>query len=173
MRPSVVSFAATLIVVFAMAAGAQDAPPPTLTAPLERGDRLTIALAGGAADVSGRLVEIRGDQIRLSIENPRASGPDHTTINVPMARIRQIDLERHDSVIDGGIVGALFVAACFKWWCRQGMSGSPPSPWIGAGLGALVGGAIDHALYRQQTVFVVPSRRTRRLALSYTLRSRR
>ena len=170
MRPSTVSFAATLIVVFAMAAGAQDASPPTLTAPLERGDRLTIALAGGAADVSGRLVEIRGDQIRLRIENQRASGPDHTTINVPMARIRQIDLERHDSVTDGGIFGALFVAACFKWWCRQGMSESPPSPWIGAGLGALVGGAIDHALYRQQTVFVVPSRRTRRLALSYTLR---
>jgi hypothetical protein len=51
------------------------------------------------------------------------------------------------------------------------MSGPPPNAWVGAGLGALVGAAIDNAIYRKETVFVVPARRTSKaLTLSYTFR---
>jgi len=171
MRPSAVSVAVALALFLPTITQAQEAAPPSLTTTLSRGDRLTITFAGQVAELRGRLVEIRGDQVRLMIDNAKASGPAHAIIDVPIAGIRQIDLERHDSVINGGLVGALYLAACFKWWCQQGMSGQAPSPWIGAGLGALVGGAIDRAIFRQETVFVAPPRRTARsFTWSYTFR---
>jgi hypothetical protein len=68
----------------------------------------------------------------------------------------------------------LYVAACVKWWCAQGMSGGPHPPrdkWIGVAAGAGVGAAIDSVLFRRTPIYLAPgSPPGKQAALTFSFR---
>lgn len=116
-------------------------------------DRVSVRVAGSAREIRGRLIHLGSHTLTLQVDNDADGGPARATIDLPIGRVLQIDREEHDPLLDGAILGAIFLAACAKWWCGQGTSGPAPSPWLGAGLGALVGAGIDSALYGRTMIF--------------------
>jgi len=65
-------------------------------------------------------------------------------------------------LINGAVFSALYVAACMKWWCQQGLDGSsgqgPLDVVLGIGMGALMGAGID-ALFKKRTTVALEGRR--------------
>ena len=81
---------------------------------------------------------------------------DERKVTVPLSRVLRIEKKKHDTVLDGALVFAAFLAACARWWCAQGTDSEPSFPrdiFLAAGAGALYGAGIDALIYRRTTIF--------------------
>ena len=77
-----------------------------------------------------------------------------------MSRVVRLERQVPDSVWEGAILMAAFVAACSKWWCAQGTSDKPSQPAdaiLGALIGGAVGAALDSSIHRHEVLFEAPA----------------
>ena len=139
--------------VWAQQAPAQSEPDK----PDTKVERVTVKVAGSTREIRGRLLHLDSKTLTVDVDSHGGDGvAARKRLDLPLERVVRIDVEAHDSVIDGAILGAVFLAACAKWWCGQGTSSPPELPrdaWIGAGLGALVGASIDARFFRRTTIY--------------------
>jgi hypothetical protein len=149
---------ALALVLGASSAGAQQ---PSTESVLDEADvkveRVVVTLTGAEREVRGRLLRLDAQTLTIEIDNNDGDGlPARKKVDLPLTRVLQVDVVKRDSLIDGAILGAVFVAACARWWCAQGADRPAEIPrdvWIGAGVGALVGAGIDAALFRRTTIY--------------------
>jgi hypothetical protein len=148
-------YVVTAILTAASASAQRAAAAPD--APDAHGDRVSVKLAGSKGQMRGRLLHL--DSQTLTIQEDRHDGdgrPARKRVDLPIANVLQIDVEEHDSLIDGAIFGAIYLAACAKWWCAQGADAPAKLPrdiYIGAGVGALVGAGLDAMLFKRSTIY--------------------
>ena len=167
-----VSFATALLLTMlaSSAASAQTQAAEASSAPQAR-DRIAVRIAGEKGELRGRLLRLDPKSVQVEIDDSRANvGPSRRVLDIPLDRVARIDREEHDSLIDGAILGALYVAACIRWWCGQGMNQAPNLPrdlWIGAALGAGLGAGLDSAFYHRTTIYPPPAPR---LSLRFAIR---
>lgn len=132
------------VMPWAAPARAQPAPPPP---PAEKQfARARVMLAD--REVHGRLIRFDSQTVTIEV--------DKRQFDLPMADVRQIDVKERDSLRNGALFGALYVAACAKWWCGQGLDGPSEGSMhvvLGAGMGALVGAGIDALFSRRKTLY--------------------
>jgi hypothetical protein len=127
---------------------------------------VVVQLDDRTAPVRGRLILM--DNSRVVIRFPDVSGNSAalpTTTTYPIERVRYVEAAEPDSVIEGAILGALYLAACARWWCNQGASGGdgpdlPKDVLLGAGLGALVGARVDAAFKNHERLYEAPKPRS-------------
>jgi hypothetical protein len=147
------------------------APLPQATEPAPGSDAIgkTVIVRMAAQDrvVRGRLIEMTRDRVRLDIPTEGADAqPQRAVIELDLARVGHIDIEEHDSLINGAVLGALFLAACATWWCSQGTEEPtklPRDAFVGAGLGALVGASIDAKFFERRRLWDAPLSRSAQL----------
>lgn len=125
---------------------------------------MLVQLRDGTSAVKGRLVALDATQVIIRIPGP-ADTPNAqpASVSYPLDRVRYIDDARSDSVIEGAILGALYLAACARWWCNQGGNGGGPDlprdVLLGAALGAAVGARIDAAFVHHERIYEAPAPR--------------
>lgn len=147
---------------------AQVVEPAAAAQKAVRDQEVLVHLVGTTAAVRGRLVEINPARvvIRIAGSTAEAAAPP-STISYSLAQVRHIDEAKSDGVIGSAIVGAIFVAACARWWCRQGGDGSggiddggPKDLVFGAAYGALIFAGIDAALAHHTRIYEAPVSRS-------------
>jgi hypothetical protein len=134
---------------------------PSAPAPFRERDVL-VQLADDTAPLRGRLLQMDAAHIVLRVRDETRDGSMPVAVTYPLERIRYIDVHESDSVLEGAILGALFLAACARWWCQQGTDSPPEFPrdvWMGAGLGALIGAGIDASNNKHERIYQAPARR--------------
>ena len=132
------------------------------SAPRDR--EVLVQLIGSTAPVKGRLVELDGTQVVIRLPSPAdAPTAQPATVTYLLERVRHIDDAKADSVIEGAILGALYLAACARWWCHQGGEGEgsdlPKDVLLGAAFGAAVGARIDAAFVHHNRIYEAPAPR--------------
>jgi len=167
-----VSIAAALALTMLAASAASGQPQAgEASKPPQERDRIAVRIAGENGELRGRLLRLDPKSVLMEIDDSRANvGPSRRVLDIPLDRVVRIDREEHDSLIDGAILGALYVAACVRWWCGQGMSQPlklPRDMWIGAALGAGLGAGLDSVLYRRTPLYPSPPPR---LSLRFAIR---
>jgi hypothetical protein len=126
---------------------------------------VVMQLIDQAGPVRGRLLQLDGTRavVRISNGEDNAAVPP-SVVSFPLERVRHIDAVKADSVIEGAILGALYLAACARWWCHQGGDGDgpdlPKDVLLGAGLGALIGARIDGAIGKPPRLYEAPPSRS-------------
>jgi hypothetical protein len=123
-----------------------------------------VHLVGTTSAVRGRLVAL--DATRVTIKIPDSTHEGATapaTVSYSLDQVRHIDEAKSDSVIGSAIVGAIFVAACARWWCQQGGDGAsgidgggPKDLVFGAAYGALIFAGIDAAFAHHTRIYEAP-----------------
>jgi hypothetical protein len=121
------------------------------------GSRLRIVVEGEPRPLRARLIDWSGAAMRVQPDARVPDGVPPAVLSVPWASIERVEVEERDSLLEGAVLGALYFAACARWWCNQGTSASSLSPGrrtlAGAGLGVAIGAAIDASLFRRRTIF--------------------
>jgi hypothetical protein len=124
------------------------------------GKTVIIRMAAQDRVFRGRLIELTRDLVRVEVPTEGGDAqPRRAVVELELARVGYIDIEEHDSLINGAVLGALFLAACAAWWCSQGTDEPvklPRDAFIGAGLGALVGASIDAKLFERRRIWDAP-----------------
>jgi hypothetical protein len=132
---------------------------PAVTPDVE-GKTVTVRMAAQDRVVRGRLIELTRERVRVEIPTEGGDAqPQRAVIELDLARVGYIDIEEHDSLVNGAVLGALFLAACAAWWCSQGTDEPtklPRDAFIGAGLGALVGASIDAKFFERRRLWDGP-----------------
>ena len=112
-------------------------------------ERAIVKLAGPDREIRGRLLRLDSRVLSLQVDDRR--------VDLPLDQVRQVDVIRPDSLVNGAVFGALYVAACMAWWCGQGLDSSssqgPLDVVLGVGMGALVGAGIDALFKKRTTIF--------------------
>jgi len=99
--------------------------------------------------VKGTLAAVDDDTIELTMNNRVHS--------MAAAEVRRIQWQRQDSPLTGILIGAGIGAIPGVYWYFADPNeciGLCPEEYAFIGIGALVGGLIDHAIKRKETVFV-------------------
>jgi hypothetical protein len=134
-----------------VAASSAWAQEPATDVPNKRdtgNQRVIVKVADTRREVRGRLLRLDSETLSLRT--------DHAPVHLPLDRVLRIDVIERDSLVNGAIFGAIYVAACARWWCRQGTSGPSHIPrdiLLGAGAGALAGAGIDALRNKRRTIF--------------------
>jgi hypothetical protein len=120
------------------------------------GERVTVTLEGPRQALRGRLVSF--DSATLIVEFPNDSPGGGSTVTretLPTGRVRQIEVEMHDSVWNGALLGAVVMVVCMATWCQQGLDGPSGAADVimGGTMGALLGGGIDALSRHRQTIY--------------------
>jgi hypothetical protein len=122
----------TFLAVFAVSAGAAQAPPGA--AP--RGDEVIVTQSASGEELRGRLIELSSTSLAILVDGRR--------VDVPVDNVLRIDV-RNDSLKNGAIIGAsvmggLAVLGCAEahsaGWCAYAVS-------INTLLGGAIGASID------------------------------
>ena len=111
-----------------------------------------VTLTGPNKVLEGRLLSFDADTLSIEIDRKR--------VDLPMSRVVLLERQVPDSVWEGAILMAAFVAACSKWWCAQGHSDEPSQPAdaiLGALIGGAVGAALDSTIHRHEVLFEAPT----------------
>src|SRR5262249_39369626 len=135
------------------------------------GDRVEVLDAGGRK-TKGTVGELSASTLELLV---RESAPDSRERLVPRARlaerdVRQIRLERRDSVLNGTLIGfapggaigvlVLFIGAGCDFYPIESRAGVPMMTMlIAGGIGAGIGAAIDASMIERTTVYYAPAAR--------------
>jgi hypothetical protein len=157
-------------IVWSGSAAAQEATPPAkpeqLVAPSER---VIVKVADPDREFRGRLLRLDSQTLSLQLDDRR--------VDFPVDQVLKIDVVRRDSLINGALFGALYAAACIKFWCGQGLDSpseqGPLDVVMGVGMGALVGAGIDALFTKRTTVFRAggsPGREPLNAALAFRVR---
>ena len=107
------------------------------------------------ATVKGTLAAVRDDTVELNVNNRVHS--------IAAAEVSRIQWQRPDSPRTGILIGAGIGATAGVYWHfadPNECTGLCPEDYAVIGIGALVGGLIDYAIKRKETVYVAgtPSR---------------
>jgi hypothetical protein len=134
------------------------AVPRAITAAVRSQEEVAVQVSGKTGLIRGQLMDASSSRLIIRVPDTARIGLGATvTLEVPMVLVRHIDSEKPDSVLNGAIVGALFLAACARWWCRQGGQSSEPPGIddiiIGVGIGAAVGARIDGAIHSPRRIY--------------------
>jgi hypothetical protein len=137
-------------IVWSSSAAAQEAAPQAKPdQPPAPSERVIVKVAGPEREFRGRLLRLDSQSLSLQLDDRR--------VDFPVDQVLQIDVVRRDSLINGAVFGALYVAACMAWWCQQGLDSSegqgPLDVVAGIGMGALMGAGIDALFKKRTTVF--------------------
>lgn len=142
---------ALLIVAVVFAAAPSSAQEPAANA--KRGERVFVRLTDSKRELQGRLIDLGRDTVSIEVNERR--------MDLPLTRVLRVDQKQHDSLLNGAIFGLLYVAACAKWWCRQGLSTSAKASagdMLGAAaVGAGVGALWDASIEKRVTIFNGPA----------------
>ena len=168
---SVRAVAVSTVFVWSLAYAVMCAAQAPASPQLDAQRRVTVVFQGSKHVLRGRLVGRDANTLVIELDNPdHDGGPKRVRREIPMSLVKRVDAEHHDSVINGGILGALYLAACAKWWCGQGTSGPPPNPWAAAALGAVVGASFDAAFYGRTPIFEAKPTTAARLGPAFGFR---
>ena len=124
------------------------------------GERVTVTLEGPKQSLQGRLISF--DSATLMVEFPndaRGGGPAVTRVTVPTGRVRQIDVEKRDSLWNGAVLGGVLWTVCMATWCQQGLNepAGPAQIIFSGAMGALLGAGIDALSRERQTIYKAPA----------------
>ena len=146
-----------------------------LRALVKPGDTIDVIDPSGRK-TKGRLGELSASSLELLV---RKTGPDGRETFVPKARlsqgdVRQIVLERRDSLLNGTLIGLAAGAGpwLLAWPKLRGTETEPAAPLgalIGGAIGAATGAAIDAMITERTTVYLTPGQRSSRLQVSSLL----
>jgi hypothetical protein len=136
--------------------------PAAVAAAARSQSAVAVATTGEPGLIRGQLMDASSSRLVIRVPDPSRVGFGATvTVEVPMTLVRHVDSEKRDSVLNGAIVGALFLAACARWWCQQGLDSSEPlgidDIIIGVGIGAAVGASIDGAIHSPRRIYTAPA----------------
>ncbi len=119
---------------------------------ISTGQRVFVKLTDSKHEIPGRLVSLTAETLSIDSRDGR--------MDVPLTRVLRVDKKVHDSLLNGAILGMLYVAACAKWWCGQGASGhdhaTTSDVLLGAAVGAGVGAWWDSMFERRVTIYNGP-----------------
>jgi hypothetical protein len=112
-----------------------------------------VKLTDSKRPIAGRLIRLDSETLAIQVKDG--------TMEIPLTRVIQVDKQVHDSLLNGAIAGMLYVAACVKWWCGQGLSG-PYHPTgtdiaLGAAVGAAAGARWDALFEKRETIYRGPA----------------
>jgi hypothetical protein len=122
-----------VLMFLAGSAGAADAGQKT-RAPRAGEEIIVHTDAGGY--IHGHLIELSPESLAILTASGR--------MDLPLATLARIDAT-HDSLVNGAVIGGLSLGIWCAVVCGQGLDGGSALPVVlaNAGLGALVGAAID------------------------------
>jgi hypothetical protein len=113
---------------------------------------VVVTLADQKKPIEGRLLNLNAQTLSIQV--------NEREVNLPLSRVLRVDKQVHDSVLNGAILGMLYVAACAKLWCSQGSRSSAKATALdivgAAAVGAGVGALWDRAIERRETIFPAP-----------------
>jgi hypothetical protein len=127
---------------------AQQSMPQAADNPDSKREKVFVQLAGSDDEIRGRLLHLDSQTLSVEVDNRKA--------DFPLDRVLRIEKKKHDTVLDGALLFAAFLAACARWWCGQGLDSEPSVPrdvFAAAGAGALYGAGIDWLITRRTTIF--------------------
>lgn len=129
-------------------AWAQAPAPAAPPQPARQGQSVAIQEVGTPSEVRGRLVHLGTDVVTILRGTQQ--------IDFPLERVSKVQVLERDSVVNGAVTGALIAGLWCLLVCGQGLDSSDQLSQVAlanAGLGALIGGAIDWKHTGRRTIY--------------------
>ncbi|MGC4083391.1 MAG: hypothetical protein QM736_15090 [Vicinamibacterales bacterium] len=110
--------------------------------------RVRVILADSEGEIDGRLLALDDTTLRILVSGK--------SWDLPLSDVRQVDVERKDSLKNGAAIGALILGGWCLAVCGQALPSASqllPAVVSNAAFGALVGAGIDAARRERTTIY--------------------